>query len=447
VQAAEAVAADGDISGEQVFEDLAHLIRKSMVAVVPGSQARRYRLLAITRAVALEKLAASNDHDATRRRHAGWILRLLETAMREGETTGDAAWLARYQSVVDDVRAALDWAMGRDLDEAAALAGASWPLWRMLALLGEGQRRLRAATARLRPETPPELQARLRYGLGKLQLNTTALSAAHRELTSATMLYRALGESAQLGSALVDLAFASLTLGRIEEAERAIAEALTMLEHTQQPRMLAHAYIIQMCIEFRRGRVDAGRSAAAQASRLCEAAGADILGFVVSANLVEAALKMGDVDGAISEGRNLVARLRDTPHSDGLGFVLGVLAGALTARGDLDEALAVAREAAPLLRDHGMLFWLFDHLALRAGLAGRSRDAALIAGYAESVYRASGRLREPVGRQAIERLILLLHEALPADEIARLTHLGAQLSEDQALTLALAERQKSLPTS
>ncbi|MGH6877093.1 MAG: ATP-binding protein [Rhizomicrobium sp.] len=439
MEAAEAVAADGDVPEEQVFEDVALLIRKSMVALAPGSNAQRYRLLEITRAFALERLGTSGESDATRRRHGDWMLCLLETAMREGETTSDAAWLERYAPLADDLRTALDWAMGGDPDKAVALAGASWPLWRILALPGEGQRRLSAAAALLRPETPPVLEARLRYGLGKLRLNTTALNTAHEELTSAAMLYRALGESSQLGSALVDLAFASLTLGRIEEAERAIAEALTLLDDAQRPRMLAQAYTIQMCIEFRRGHFDAGRSAAANALRLCEAVGADILGFVVSANLAETALKMGDVDGAISAGRNLVTRLRDTPHSDGLGFVLGVLAAALTARGDLDEALAVAREAAPLLRDHGMLFCLFDHLALRAGLAGRSRDAALIAGYADLVYRASGRLREPVGCQTIERLDRLLHEALPDDEIARLGHLGAQLLEDQAMTLALGD--------
>jgi tetratricopeptide (TPR) repeat protein len=385
-----------------------------------------------------EKLAASGDSEAARQKHADWMLRLLETAMREWETTGDAAWLERYEPVVDDLRAALDWAMGSDSDKAVALAGASWMLWRILALPGEGQRRLGAAAGRLRPETPPVLEARLRYGLGKLRQNTTALNTAHEELTSASMLYRALGESSHLGSTLVDLAFVSLMLGRIEEAEQGIAEALTLLEHSQQPRTLAQAYVIQMCIEFRQGRVDAGQSTAAKALRLCELAGTDILGFVGSANLVETALEMGDVDGAISAGRNLVARLRETPHSDLLGFVLRVLTAALTARGNLEEALAVAREAAPLLNDHGMLFGLFDHVALRAGLAGRAKDAAVVAGYADWIHRQSGRPREPISGQAIERLRLLLREALPDDEIARLARLGVQLSEDQVMTLAIS---------
>ncbi|HEY6578972.1 MAG TPA: winged helix-turn-helix domain-containing protein [Rhizomicrobium sp.] len=437
--AAEAVGSDGDITIERVFEDVAKLIRKSMIAVVPGSRAQRYRLLETTRAFMVEKLAAGGDCEATRRRHAEWMLRLLETAMREWETTGDSAWLERYAPVLDDLRAALDWSMEKDSDAAVALAGASWPLWRILALLGEGERRLSRAASPLSPEKPAALEARLRQGLGILRLNTTALGTAYEDLTTAATLYRALGESPHLGSVLATLGFALLMLGRIEEAEHTVAEALILLEHSHWPRTLAKAYSVQMCIELRRGDYDAVRSAGEKALRLCKLAGADFAGFTVSANLVEAALEKGDVDGAVSAGRELAAGLRETHNTDTLGFVLGVLCGALTVRGDLEEALAAAREGAPLLRDDGMLFGLFDHLALRAGLAGRTTDAALIAGYADSLYRLSGRPREPIGRQAIERLAVLLREFLPEDEIARLAHLGAQLSEDQALTLALSD--------
>jgi hypothetical protein len=43
-----------------------------------------------------------------------------------------------------------------------------------------------------------------------------------------------------------------------------------------------------------------------------------------------------------------------------------------------------------------------------------------------------------MGLRAVERLRLLLHEALPDDESIRLRKIGAALSEDQAMTLALS---------
>jgi hypothetical protein len=90
------------------------------------------------------------------------------------------------------------------------------------------------------------------------------------------------------------------------------------------------------------------------------------------------------------------------------GFV-SELASALTLRSDLDEA--AARDAVPLLQSAGMLFWLFDHLALRTALTGRARDAGLVAGYADAACRKFSRRREPIGERAVERTQLLLREA------------------------------------
>ena len=84
-----------------------------------------------------------------------------------------------------------------------------------------------------------------------------------------------------------------------------------------------------------------------KAVRLCEAVGADRAALVISANLVEAVLEMGDIDTAISSGQELAARLRDTYHTDILGYVLGMVSGALSLRGDADGALTAARDAVP----------------------------------------------------------------------------------------------------
>src|SRR5947209_5754763 len=84
----------------------------------------------------------------------------------------------------------------------------------------------------------------------------------------------------------------------------------------------------------------------------------------------------------------------DNRYSDLRGFVLGVLVAALTARGDLGEALIAAWQGVPLVRDEGTLFWLLEHLALRAALAGRSADAALVYGHADMLYKEFDRPRE-----------------------------------------------------
>jgi predicted ATPase/DNA-binding winged helix-turn-helix (wHTH) protein len=437
MEAAEAVAGDAEMPGGKVFEIVLGLIRKSMIAVAPGPGAQRYRLLETTRVFMLELLAGSPDAEVIRRRHARYVLHVLEKAKNESETTGDAVWHERYRLALDDVRGALEWAMNQDSDEAVALAGASWPLWRELSLRGEGQRRLGAAMAKLRPDAPPALEARLRRGVADMWCRNAAVNTSYLEIVHSVALYRQLGERAELGCALTELAFALLLLGRIEEAESAILEALSLLETAGQPRTLATAFSTQLCIEATLGRFERARAAGEKAMHLCEMTGAERSRGVVAGNLIELSIESGDLDEAVTMARRVARQLLDTPHSDDRGFVLGLLTAALAAQGDLEGALGAGRDAAPLLRDAGVLFWLFDHLALRAALAGRAKDAAAIAGYADAVHETFGRPREPMGARAVDRLNRLLQKTLSAPQIVERRRVGAQMTEEQALALAL----------
>jgi hypothetical protein len=65
-------------------------------------------------------------------------------------------------------------------------------------------------------------------------------------------------------------------------------------------------------------------------------------------------------------------------------------------------------------------------------------EAAQIAGYADAVHEEFGLPREPLGQRAVERTSALLREALIEDEIGDLRRMGALLTENQALALALA---------
>jgi hypothetical protein len=77
---------------------------------------------------------------------------------------------------------------------------------------------------------------------------------------------------------------------------------------------------------------------------------------VVASNTVEATLESGELDVAVSAGRELITRLRGTTYSYHLAVLLGIITAALVAHDDLEESLSTALEACPLLRDHGLLF-------------------------------------------------------------------------------------------
>ena len=83
--------------------------------------------------------------------------------------------------------------------------------------------------------------------------------------------------------------------------------------------------------------------------------------------------------------QDAIALIRKSPVSGmaGLGQGLGNLAGALTERGDLDDALAAMSEAIPLISEIGTFYRFGDHFALRLAKAGTAHAAARFLGYAD----------------------------------------------------------------
>ena len=159
---------------------LAQLVARSLVVADTNDAGARYRLLETTRAYALEKLAEAGETDAIKRRHAQHFRDRFERASDDWLRMPDADWRALYLPERDNVRAALDWALGVDGDPiiGIALAGASAALWAELSLPGEGRQRLEAAVAQVDSHTSKSDQARLWLWLGLLRRFSAPTQAA-----------------------------------------------------------------------------------------------------------------------------------------------------------------------------------------------------------------------------------------------------------------------------
>src|SRR5260221_7784043 len=149
MQAAGAVAADGEIAPSEVVDSVANLVAKSLVTADVGGAIVRYRLLETTQAYALEKLVEAGEFDAVAGRHARRYLDLFEGAAEEAETRPTDEWLADYVPRIDNLRTALDWAMSPDGDASigVALTAAAIPLWMHLSLMEECRGRVERALA------------------------------------------------------------------------------------------------------------------------------------------------------------------------------------------------------------------------------------------------------------------------------------------------------------
>jgi predicted ATPase/DNA-binding winged helix-turn-helix (wHTH) protein len=131
LEAARAVIASREIAPADVVDGIANLAAKSLVTAVAGGTIARCRLLDTMRAYGLEKLAESGEDEWLARRHAEYYRDLFERAEAECETRPTADWLAEYGPKIDNLRAALDWALSPngDISIGVALAAASVPLW------------------------------------------------------------------------------------------------------------------------------------------------------------------------------------------------------------------------------------------------------------------------------------------------------------------------------
>jgi predicted ATPase/DNA-binding winged helix-turn-helix (wHTH) protein len=441
LEAASSVASDAAIDEFAVVDMLSQLVGRSLVVADTSDAGVRYRLLETTRAYALEKLAETGKTVAIKGRHAWYFRKLFEAAPDDWLAMPDADWRAIYPLELANVRAALDWAHGDGGDPAiaGALASASGPMWTTLSLHREGLQRLEAAVARLELNTLESDRARLWFWIGMLSVAAPAKAAA--ALEQAVDVYRRLGDALGLGLSLARLGCELAIMGRFEQSAPALAEALPLLERSGVPKALAQYFNYFGVLKLLTGDLASARLLLEKALSLCRHAGAEREVLRIVGNIAEVAWTLGDLDSAAAGFRETVALIREMPliTKSTLGFNLLNLAGVLTERGELDEALGAARGGLPLLRDGGYAWIFVDHLALRTGLAGKLLNAARIAGYTDSTFAAKKSSRQPNEARAHDRLQALLSDKLDPGELTRLLAEGARMSEDEACRMALEE--------
>jgi predicted ATPase/DNA-binding winged helix-turn-helix (wHTH) protein len=139
MESASVILTQNSLSSASAVDCVANLIAKSLVSAEFDTGSARYRLLDTTRAYSRDKLFESGEADAFGRIHAEHYLDLLEKAGGKWGEQNANDWLAEHRHLLDNVRAALDWAFSSNGDSAlgVALTVAAIPLLYQLSLTGE----------------------------------------------------------------------------------------------------------------------------------------------------------------------------------------------------------------------------------------------------------------------------------------------------------------------
>jgi predicted ATPase len=124
----------------------------------------RYILSLPTREFALGKLTSDGELDLVARNHARYLQCVLEYAEVEFDRREPCRWLAHYACLLDDVRAALDWAFSASGDPTIGvdLTVAAIPLWLSSSQSDELQHRIGRALKSGAATTHSGRQMRLR---------------------------------------------------------------------------------------------------------------------------------------------------------------------------------------------------------------------------------------------------------------------------------------------
>ncbi len=441
LESAQRVAATEAIDEWSVLEVLGALVDKSLVVAEAGIEPR-YRLLESGRAYALEQLAASGETEIVLRQHAQALLAVFERSRDEYWTSTTSARLHRYAPDIDNLRAAMDWAAGKDGDGdlLVALAGAASWLWRDVGLQAEGLRHCERAIRRIVPSTPPALEARLH--LGYLEVGRNRSLAAAPALASAARavdLYRSIGNRTALYVALAEYARFRASSGDAVGAEKLLEEVAALYDPSW-PLGLKHPMLTARAFAFAEShRVSEARAAWEERLQLERATGDTQFTTISLTNLIDALFAEGNVADAITRGRELVALIRNERYANWESFALANLSAALTVADRLDEALQLAQEAAPMLLQQGSIWSFLDHFALLTFKRGRHTDAARVLGCAEALNHQSGYVRELNELRARDTVLKLLQTTLKPAELQRLLDEGSALTAEEAARIALGE--------
>ena len=244
LEAAEAVCAfgpeeaDGDglpPSDSPIFDRLATLVDQSLLQQRDQSGGEpRFVMLETIREDGLERLEASGEAPATRRRHAEYYLRLLAAAEPELQRAEQVVWLGRLQGELDNLRATLAWSreearQGRAGGARRALRIASplcW-LWSIRGHLGEARRWLEWMLA-ASDDAPTPARVKALNSAGFLAFAQGEYGRAFALHEAAVVASRALADERSVAHSLTRMGIAARHQGAVEQAAALLEESLAL---------------------------------------------------------------------------------------------------------------------------------------------------------------------------------------------------------------------------
>lgn len=395
----------GDAAQPAVVETLESLIDKSLVNSSASEGEPRFTLLGAIREYAQERLIAQNDEQLLRRRHAEHYLAFTEQAELRLFSAEQRTWLDQLQQEHDNLRAALEWALGdlepADSEQAAhapslqsrraigqRLANALWWFWYMRGYLSEGRLWLeRAQTAGIGDDQL--LTARAGYRAGALAFRQGDYYRASTLAEQSLAACRAAGDEQGAAFSLGILGFAALLQGNLQRALELAEISLPPLRAASNTWATAVVLIIQGVAARFQGDLERASICLEESLALFRKAG-DIWGVatVLGELGLVVAWRTGDWGAAAAYFEESLALSHALGDRVSVAHALNRLGRVARQQGDYRRAVELLHEQVALFRSlgdqAGIAYALWEGAALMA-LRGQPALATRIFACAETL--------------------------------------------------------------
>ncbi len=301
--AADAEAVCGDNRSVDVLAGVESLLNKSLLRQMPSITSEpRFMMLETMREYALEKLAASDEIERIRERHARSFLALAERASQEWNGHREAEWLARLENQHDNLRAALQWSLASDDRGQTSLRFVSslGHFWLMRSYFSEGRGWITDALRLKGAGAPTQTRAHALWMAGQIAYLQCDYPTARAVYGEALAIYQQVGDQSGIATTLTGLGDMELAIGAYDTAEPMFQQAADIFQQLGDQRGVAWTLSLFAWCPLR-SRGDYGQAAARlrQALALYQQAG-DMSGTALAySGLGEIAVRQGELKQAV----------------------------------------------------------------------------------------------------------------------------------------------------
>jgi predicted ATPase/class 3 adenylate cyclase/Tfp pilus assembly protein PilF len=369
------------VGGGDVLDVLARLVARSLVIAEEQDGEARYRLLETIRQYAQDKLAEADELAEARARHLEWFRDLALEA--EPELTGpeQAEWLARLDTEVDNLRAAMEWSAAQPAggELLLTLAVSLWRFWLVRGHWNEG----RSWLARGLELTPADDRrgttcARALAAAGDLATEEADYEAASRLLQESLELWRALAEPEGVAKSLNHLGNLARARFEYDAARGLLTEALRIRREEGNLRGVSVSLRNLGLLAAQQRDFESARSFYEEALPIARSHGDNRVVASLAHGLATVRFADGDHHGAsqlAEEGLGIARQLGDRQL---IAEILTVLSGVSAAEGNDRLSASRLEESLVLWRALGSrdgVAWAHTTLGEMALAAGDLRGA------------------------------------------------------------------------